>query len=650
MRRILGALLVAGAVAGPVAAQPVLDPIFGTGAVLQRDQPIVVRGLANAGETVTATLDAAKASAKADRDGRFEIDLPAMPHVGPYRLTVTASSGSVRAENLLIGDVFLCSGQSNMELAVARAQDADSQIAASTDPLLRLFTVSRKTALEPQRNLGEVSGWLESGPATAADFSAACFYMAQDLRRSQNVPVGAIHASWGGSRISAWMGDAALAASGQGPAAELRSLYARDPAAASLRVGKAWEAWWRSGTGDAEGGEPWQRDTALDWQPVPRIGYWEDWGITDLKVFNGMMWFRRVVSLTPEQARQAATLTIGPVDDADQTWLNGIPVGSGGNPGMPRIYQLRAGALVAGRNVITVNANDSYGRGGMPGPAEAMMLTLADGTIIPLGEGWDYAIETRKLARPPRAPWEDTAGAGTIYNAMIAPLGRIGLKGVAWYQGESDVYLPGYSKRMAAMMADWRRQFGVADLPFAIVQLAEFGTPVGGPSESGWAALREQQRWAVLRDAGRSALAIAIDLGDPVDIHPGEKREVGRRLARAMRSIAYAASEPPSGPQIASVDRDEAGTIILTFAGVTGGLATRSSDTAIGFELCGDQPGSCRYASGRVNGSRVMLAGDGQPVSRVRYAWADSPVVNLYDSAWLPAGPFEMAVPPAPGD
>ncbi|WP_040369986.1 sialate O-acetylesterase [Blastomonas sp. AAP53] len=640
------ATLIASSLASvPAMAQPVLDPQFGDQAVLQRDQPIFIRGRATADESVRGRLGDTEVAARANSEGRFELAFPAMPAGGPYRLTVAAASGTASANDILIGDVFLCSGQSNMELAVARAQDADNQIAASTDPMLRLFTIERASALQPVRDLSKVSGWLTSAPDTAGGFSAACFYMAQDLRRSADVPIGAIHSSWGGSRISAWMGDDALRASDQSAASDLRQLYARDPAAASERMGRSWEAWWRKTTGDAPGREPWQADAALDWQPVPRIGYWEEWGIDALIAFNGMVWFRRVIMLTPAQARQAATLAIGPVDDADQTWVNSSPVGSGGNPGTPRVYALKVGALQAGRNVITVNAHDSYGRGGMPGPAEAMRLTLADGTVIALGEGWDYAVETRKAARPPRAPWEDTAGAGTLYNAMIAPLGRIGLKGVAWYQGESDVDLPGYAQRMAAMMAGWRQQFGVPDLPFAIVQLANYGARATRPSESGWAALREEQRRAVIADNGRAALALAIDLGDPADIHPGQKHVVGRRLAHAMRTIGYGAGDPPSGPAIKAIARTTDGGAVLTFSDVTGTLVSYGSSLAIGFELCGPAPGSCRYAAGTVSGDTVTLAGDGQPVTRVRYAWADSPTINLYDSAGHPAGPFEMAIP-----
>lgn len=631
--------------ATPATAQMRLDPLFGSGAVLQRDRPIRVTGRAAAGETVTVALGPTEGKARAGVDGRFEAVLPATAAGGPYRLTATAAGGEAVAEDVLVGDVFLCSGQSNMEMSVARSQDVEAQAAGAADPRLRLFTVAKRAALVPERDLGENSGWQVSAPETVPSFSAACFYMAKALRAAApEVPLGAIHASWGGSRISTWMSDAALARTGLGNSAALRALYARDPQAAAQRFGAAWGRWWRAGTGDQAGGEPWQTGATLGWKPVPTMGFWEDWGDAGLAAHDGMVWYRREVTLTAAQARQTATLAIGRIDEADQTWVNGQAVGASGNHRLLRDYALAPGTLAAGRNVIVVNALDSYGKGGMIGPAEAMRLRFADGSSVPLGDGWTYAIERRRPVEPPRAPWEDVAGAGTIRNAMIAPLGRIGLKGVAWYQGESDVDIPGYAERLAALMADWRTQFDAPDLPFAIVQLAGFGRTAGAaPTPSGWAALREAQRQAAAADR-HAALALAIDLGDARDIHPGQKHEVGRRLARAMRSLAYGASEPASGPAIAAASRDAGGGVTLTFTGVTGGLAPRASVSAIGFELCGQTQESCRFALGRAEGARVMLAGDGAPVTRVRYGWADAPSVNLFDAAGLPAGPFEIVV------
>ncbi|HEX4738777.1 MAG TPA: sialate O-acetylesterase [Allosphingosinicella sp.] len=628
----------------PAAAAPTLDPLFGDQAVLQRDRPILVTGTAAAGETVTATLGTAQGSGRAGPDGRFAIALPALPAGGPFTLALSAPSGTAQAHDILAGDVFLCSGQSNMELQVQNAQDAWNQSQVSADDKLRLMTVAKATALAPRADFAQPPAWVLAGPETVRPFSAACYYMVQDLRKRTNVPIGAINSSWGGTQISSWMGEAAQRAAGRGVQADLLRLYASDPAAAARQAGLAWEDWWRRATGDKAGAEPWQPDARLDWKPVPKIDFWEHWGVPELAAYDGMVWFRQEVNLTPAQARQGAILAIGPVDDMDMTWMNGVPVGSGGNPGTPREYRIAPGVLHPGRNVLVVNAHDVYANGGMPGPAEIMKLTLADGTALPLGAGWRYAIERRTPSNQPRVPWDDVAGAGVIYNAMIAPLGRFGLKGVAWYQGESDTELPGYDVRLGAMMADWRRQLGAPALPFAIVQLANYGAPATRPGPSGWAQVREAQRLAAERD-GHAAIAVTIDLGDPLDIHPGEKHEVGRRLARVMEALAYANPAPPSGPRIEAARRLPDGGIELTFTGLTGALHTRSSDRAIGFELCGETEGSCRYASGRAEGDRVVLAGDGRPVTRVRYAWADSPTVNLFDEAPLPAGPFEVGVP-----
>ena len=330
----------------------------------------------------------------------------------------------------------------------------------------------------------------------------------------------------------------------------------------------------------------------------------------------------------------------------DMTWVNGVPVGSGGNPGAPREYRLPAGTFHAGRNFVIVNAHDVWANGGMPGPAEIMKLVLADGTALPLGTGWQYSIERRDPPGQPRVPWDDVAGAGVIYNAMIAPLGRLGLKGVAWYQGESDTDIPGYAGRLAAMMADWRRQFGAPALPFAIVQLA--GLRNAGDAGPGRAAGRRCARssgWrrratAMPRSPSRSTSATRSTST------PARSTRSAGDWRAAMAALAYGNAAPASGPEIRSARRLPDGGVELAFAGVDGRRSTRAAaPTAIGFELCGEADPSCRYATARAEGDRVVVAGDGQPVTRVRYAWADSPTVNLFDDVPLPAGPFEVAVP-----
>ena len=642
----LTAILVAlGAV--PALAAPRFDPMFGDHAVIQRDHPVTVTGRSDPGETIAVTLSDQVRQVRADREGRFAASFGSLATAGPVVLEARAVSGSIVAQDVMVGDVFLCSGQSNMELEVRNAQDAVGQIRASADAQLRLMLVPRAVADVPLRDFPQAPSWRPAGPDSVADFSAACYYMARELRKmtgaSAGVPVGAIASSWGGSRISPWMGARAQAVIGQAAQSALVSLHGRDPFAAERAASAEWEKWWRKETGDTPGKEPWQPDSSLAWQDVPRIGPWEEWGVPRLADYNGMIWFRREVDLTAAQARQAATLSLGLLDDVGRVWINGKPVAMSARSWQPSMFDVPPGILKPGRNVLIVNVQDNYANGGLSGPAEVMKLGLGQGVELPLGQGWRYAVPATSPAGAPRVPWGDTTGSGTLYNGMIAPLGSIGLKGVAWYQGESDVDLPGYADRMKAMMEDWRRQFGAPDLAFVAVQLAAYGRPVTQPGESGWAAMRQVQYQAMARDA-HGGLATAIDLGDPFDIHPGEKQEVGRRLARAMRAVAYGEPVSRSGPQAARVTATADGCAAVEFTGLTGMLRLRSASQAIGFELCGTQAGSCRFVPGRVEGTRVMLAGDGLPATRVRYAWADSPVVNLYDEAPLPVGSFELPV------
>jgi sialate O-acetylesterase len=271
----------------------------------------------------------------------------------------------------------------------------------------------------------------------------------------------------------------------------------------------------------------------------------------------------------------------------------------------------------------------------MKGPASEFALTFADRRSKPLTSGWQYARIAASVGQPPVAPWDGSSGVSTIYNAMVAPLGPVGIKGVAWYQGEADVGQPGYDRRLAAWMANWRAQFRDPQLPFLIVGLAGWGKLVSKPVESGWAALIDEQRLATTRDP-RAALASAIDLGEPNDIHPANKQEVGRRLALAAHKIVYEDGGAIGPLPVSAVRQGDA--VIVTF---TKPLQVLSGANANAFELCGQ---ACRYANARVDGTTVVIAGDGQPVTRIRYAWADYPVVNLYDLYLLPVPVFELPV------
>lgn len=423
----------------------------------------------------------------------------------------------------------------------------------------------------------------------------------------------------------------------------LLALQRSDAPRAAARWGEAWGAWWRGKAGDAAGREPWQADAPGEWRTVPAITYWESWGVPELAQYNGLVWYRTEVALTAEQAAKPATLTFGVVDDLDMTFVNGTGVGSTSSWDLARSYALAPGTLHAGINRIVIGAYDSFGPGGFAGTAEQRAIRFADGTSLPLPEPakWRYRV-TPGMGDPPHAPWESAAGLGTIYNGMVAPLGGYGLRGVAWYQGESDAgTAPGYAGRLASLMRDWRGQLGNEALPFLIVQLPDWGPRVTKPAESGFASIRDEQRRAVAADP-HAALAVTIDVGDPDNLHPENKQAVGRRLARAAR-VVYGGGGSPSGPRSASATR-EGDAIRVRFTDIEGALVTYSSAQAIGFELCGDAAGSCRFVAGSLDGDSVVLPAGGRPAARVRFCWGDSPLCNLYDGSGLPAGPFELRI------
>lgn len=619
-------------------AAPRLAPLFTDHAVIQRGREIRVSGTAQPREEVVVLLAGKQGTTRADENGYWTAALPPMDAGGPYRLDVRAASGSTKADDVMLGDVWLCSGQSNMEFPLRRTLNGENELQGARDAQLRIMTIAQATSLVPLANFKEAPAWKAASPETMADFSAACYFMARDLRTTQKIAIGAINASWGGTRIRPWMDEAAARRSGNEEDAKLLVSFRSDPAVAARRFAEEWGAWWRKSSGDKPGQEPWMDSSRLDWRPFPKIGFWEEWGQPEFADFNGYSWARIRFELTAAEAAKASTLSLGIIDDLDQTWVNGVGVGTSFGWSNARNYQLARGVLRPGVNEVVVNIGDSWGFGGFQGPAERLRLIFADGQHKPLGEGWEYSVVAQPAGNPPRAPWDTHAGLGTINNAMIAPLGPISLKGVAWYQGESDVGLPRYDRRLSALIASWRVRFRNPELPFLVVALAGFGKPSSAPAASGWAQLIDEQRRAASSDA-KAALVVATDLGETDDIHPANKQEVGRRLALAARSVAYGEQDVRAGPMPISARRVRGG-IEIAFSEP---LRTLSGNRPTAIELCGDGQATCRFVDAVVVSHRVVITDDGRPATRVRHAWSDYPILNLYGGD-LPAPPFELPI------
>jgi sialate O-acetylesterase len=638
MRQLIFALALLAA--APAQAQPLLHPMFADHAVVERDQPIPVYGQAAPGADVNLQLNNASASAHADKNGQWRTTLPALPAGGPYTLHVTSGGAAQEIHDLLVGDVFLCTGQSNMQLSVRAAANATFEIAAAKDDQVRELSVDRVPSPVALSTFTSPVSWKVESPQTAGEFSASCFYFARELRKAVKVPIGLITVAWGGTRVRGWVSRPTLRAQGFfNDDLDMLALDQHDPLAASRRWDTAWESWWR-----AHGkGEPWKEDTS-SWPVAPAgLGPWNDWpglslpeGSAEPGVgFVGQMWLSTHVRLTAAQAGQAATLDLGRANEEEKSWVNGQGVGGSSQQPDAR-HVLPRGLLHQGDNDITLNIFCSWRNCGLTGPDSSRAIRFADGSSAALDQPWHYKPVETLIA--PQIPWGPMHGVGLQYGGMIAPIGPYGVKAAIWYQGESNIYFAQqYQAELAAMMADWRRQFG-AGLPFLIVQIPDYGPTPTEPAESLWSDVREAQRRAAEADA-HAALVVTVDIGNPKLLHPADKQDVGRRLSIAARHLIYGEPIAPSGARVVSARRNGDG-VTVAFRDVTGAL-TAYNGPPNAFELC--DVATCRWARATLAGDHVTLSDAGN-ATRVRYCWGDGPVCTLSDASALPAGPFEVQI------
>jgi len=628
------------------AGDPLLYPLFQDHAVLQRDRAIKLWGHTAPSADVTVTVAGTTATAHADASGRWSASLPPMAAGGPYVLAARSSAGENQTiHDVLIGDVFLCSGQSNMELHVYEAAQSYLEISGAANDRIRLLTVDRFSSPSPRNSFGAPVGWAAVTPASVRDFSAVCYFFGRELQKSVNVPIGLIHSSWGGSLIESWIdAQQAKKLGGYDEPLAVLDTYVTAPKTAEANWRRKMELWWQAHDPASTASPPWSAVELDDsaWPTQVLTGWWESWGVKDLAQFDGIVWFRTTVNLTKAQAAGDATLSLGPIDDIDTTWINGIHVGELEGWDLPRVYTVPAGVLHEGANTIAVGVLDTGAGGGMYGPAAKKTLKLSNGTVITLNTPWRYRISAplKQTGSAPHAPWLNESGLTTLYNGMIAPVAPYGLRGVLWYQGEANTDNPkDYARLLPGMMAQWRSAFEAPDLPFLIVQLPAFGPASDVPEKSGWAELREVQRQAVAKD-GNAALAVTIDLGDRNNVHPTNKQDVGVRLSLAARRLIYGEKITDSGPSPASAVVQN-GKIAVAFDHA-GKLVTYSANRVIGFETC-DAGRHCTFADAKIEGDHVVVDAPSKP-DFVRFCWGDSPVCNLYNADGLPAVPFELAV------
>lgn len=645
------ALLVALAAAHPAAAA-LLYSTFQDHAVLQRDVPIPVWGTATAGATVTVTLakssgtaSSSSVAAHAGSDGGWRVSLPALPAGGPYTLTASSSAGTRETVNdILIGDVFLCSGQSNMEYPTRLASDYDQDVNGATNTLIRLFHIERFPSAVPRTTFGAGAHWEVTSPDSVREFSAVCYFFGRDLQTAVGVPIGLIESAWGGSVIQAWIGAARLRQlGGYAPYLRLLPVYAGSAAQATRDWNRIAADWWRAHDPASDAKPPWYAPEYDDssWPTVVPSGTWRDWQVPQLQTFNGLVWLRKDVILDAREAGQGAVLTLGAIDQSDITWVDGVEIGSLEGYDVPRAYHVPAGVLHAGHNTIALGV---FGGAGPLVPGSQMTLKLADGTTAPLSGQWRYRTSApmSRTGQIPGVPWLNQFGLTVLHNGMLAPLGATRIRGILWYQGESDASQPQqYARLLPALIDDWRQQFGQST-PVLVVQLPGFGPYQPQPQPSDWAHVREVERRVVTATA-HAGLAVTIDLGSTRFLHPTDKQDVGERLALLARNLIYGEDVVGASPSPAGAFRSGS-QVRVRFDTHGGGLETEESNRPIGFQLC-DRARRCAFVDAEQRGTDIVLDASSTPgAATVRYCWADTPICNLYDREGLPAVPFELPI------
>lgn len=632
------------------APKPTVASLFYAGlqdhAVLQRDRSIPVWGTAKPGATVTVRLGASSASAKADSTGAWKASLPAMSAGGPYTLEAESSDGAVQTlKDILIGDVFLCSGQSNMEMQVRYASNYNADIREATNTQIRLFHVQRSPNPTPQSGFGGGAEWAVTSPQSVAEFSASCYNFGKNLQPAIGVPVGLIEDAWGGSVIETWISEAGLQKlGGYDGELDLLKTYRADASAGVMQWQQKAIDWWKKRDPALSGQTTWA-DPAFDdshWDSIAVSGSWRVWNVPALKTFNGAVWLRQSFDLTEAQAAGAAALSLGTADAVDVAWVNGVAVGAGQGYDIPRHYTVPKGVLHAGRNVL------AWGIVGGAGPlvhGGQMNIKTADGSALSFAAPWRYKLSAGidTFGPAPAQPWLNQFGRTVLYNGMIHPLQNTPVKAIIWYQGESNSgAAKEYARLLPALIADWRGQFG-ADTPFVVVQLPNFGPFKVKAEKSDWADLREAQRQSVLKTPN-TGLVVTIDIGQVDNIHPTNKQEVGRRIALKMQKLVYGQAVVDSGPTPAGITR-KGNTLTLRFDHTDQGLLAYAASRPLGFQLCAGE-NACRYVDAVQKGETVSLnIPAGFKADAVRYCWADSPVCNVFNGAGLPAVPFSLAVP-----
>ncbi len=623
--------------AGSLTAQVKVPTYFSNNMVLQKGMAIPVWGWATPGEKVTVAIDQSSMSTTADKEGKWNVKLPAMNYGGPYQLTIQGKT-NLSFENVMIGEVWVCSGQSNMEFQLITSKNGEAEVAASNYPNIRLFTVKKTISHQQQEKLQD-GEWSQCSPATSSNFSAVGYFFGRELHQKLNVAIGLINSSWGGTIAETWTSEQTI---GQNPdftnqLAQLKKVNLDDYAKSvenevKQRVGETSTIDKGMKNGQALWAAPAYNDAA--WKTMELPGYIESNGLQGV---DGIVWFRKEITLSADEAKQKSTLYLAKINDSDSTYINGTLIGSTRlQAEKSRVYPIDAGLLKPGKNIITVRIEDIGGMGGVYGNPATLYLQSGDHNISLVGS-WKYKVGIVKF----NAVLSPNSYPTLLYNAMIHPLVPFAIKGAIWYQGESNAErAKQYRRVFPDLIKDWRAHWNQGDFPFLFVQLANFKKPDSIPVESDWAELREAQTMTLALP--NTGMAVTTDVGEALDIHPKNKQTVGLRLALAGLKVAYQKDIVYTGPVYQSMNV-EGNKVTLTFDQIGSGIKIKDKYGYLkGFAIAGEDH-QFHWATGKITGINTLQISSSEvqhPVA-VRYAWSNNPEdANLYNSADLPASSF----------
>ncbi|MCA9735209.1 MAG: sialate O-acetylesterase [Deferribacteres bacterium] len=632
----------------PLYSEIKLPKIFADNMVLQRDIPVKIWGWAESGEEVSIAIQDQVLSAIADESGKWHVTLAPMPAGGPFQITISGEN-TIQLQNILFGDVWVCSGQSNMYFRTAAAKNAYIDINNANYEKIRVFQIDKAANYLPKDDL-DSGEWLECSPETVRRFSAVAYFFGREIHKDLDVPIGLIHASWGGSKIQAWLDGETMKKfadyhrqveeveqtpdyfeklekeyTDKGGNLLIKAIYQQDP------------GFKPDGTlSDSE----FFADN--DWKEIKVPGYWEE---SRLPGYDGTVWYRKRFEIPEAFQIKDLQLDLGWIDDYDFTFFNGKRVGENFYKGNERRYLIPKDNVKAGMNEIVVCVYDTDGFGGFWGPRKSHLKINDDATQlrIDLQGLWQFkqGISLQNLVKPDKnkQPRKRDIPA-FLYNAMISPLTQFTIKGAIWYQGESNAgNASEYTHLFPAMIEGWRQAWKQGDFPFFFVQLAGYGFPNKKPGQSGWAELREAQLKTL--SLPNTGMAVTIDLGDKMDIHPTNKQEVGRRLALSASKVAYGKDVVYSGPVYDSMEIKD-GKIYINFRHIGSGLVTKDKFGYLKeFAIAGADKNFV-WAKAFIQDNQVVVFCEDvkEPVA-VRYSWSSNPSqANLYNKEGLPASPF----------